>query len=94
VTRLNDGDGGKCRFTPEEVTGQNQVKASVQRKIRQSIADEVCTSPPSLRTLSTSLFLGEYLCYSCWNGNKCVFFFGVIEVGFFTQPYNPWRLRY
>jgi hypothetical protein len=30
-----------CRFTAEEVTGQNQVKASVQRKIRQSIADEV-----------------------------------------------------
>jgi molybdopterin synthase catalytic subunit len=29
------------RFTAEEVTGQNQVKASVQRKIRQSIADEV-----------------------------------------------------
>ncbi len=82
MTRLNDGDGGKCRFTPEEVTGQNQVKASVQRKIRQSIADEVCASPPSLGTLSTSLFLGDYLCYSCWNGNRFVFFLGVIEVGF------------
>ncbi|MFS7986368.1 putative PUA domain-containing protein [Helianthus anomalus] len=28
------------RFTSEDVSGQNQVKASVQRKIRQSIADE------------------------------------------------------
>lgn len=30
-----------CRFSAEEVSAQNQVKASVQRKIRQSIADEV-----------------------------------------------------
>lgn len=30
------------RFSHEEVSGQNQVKASVQRKIRQSIAGEVC----------------------------------------------------
>lgn len=29
------------RFSSEEVSAQNQVKASVQRKIRQSIADEV-----------------------------------------------------
>lgn len=29
------------RFSSEEVSGQNQVKASVQRKIRQSITDEV-----------------------------------------------------
>jgi hypothetical protein len=35
------------RFTSEEVTGQNQVKASVQRKIRQNIADEVRPSIPS-----------------------------------------------
>jgi hypothetical protein len=30
-----------CRFSHEEVSGQNQVKSSVQRKIRQSIADQV-----------------------------------------------------
>ena len=29
------------RFSSEEVSAQNQVKASVQRRIRQSIADEV-----------------------------------------------------
>lgn len=29
------------RFSSEEVSAQNQVKASVQRKIRQSIAEEV-----------------------------------------------------
>jgi hypothetical protein len=29
------------RFSSEDISGQNQVKASVQRKIRQSIADEV-----------------------------------------------------
>lgn len=28
------------KFTSEDVSGQNQVKASVQRRIRQSIADE------------------------------------------------------
>ncbi len=89
MTGLIDGDGGKCRFTPEEVTGQNQVKASVQRKIRQSIADEVCTSPPLLGTLSTCLFLGDYLCYSCWNGNRSVFFSGVIEVGFLRNLTIP-----
>lgn len=30
-----------ARFSSEEVSAQNQVKASVQRKIRQSIAEEV-----------------------------------------------------
>lgn len=30
-----------CRFSSEDVSAQNQVKASVQRKIRQSIAEEV-----------------------------------------------------
>ncbi|KAM5561136.1 hypothetical protein ABKV19_021973 [Rosa sericea] len=30
----------QCRFSSEEVSAQNQVKASVQRKIRQSIAEE------------------------------------------------------
>jgi len=29
------------RFSSEDISGQNQVKASVQRRIRQSIADEV-----------------------------------------------------
>lgn len=29
------------RFSSEEVSAQNQVKASVQRRIRQSIAEEV-----------------------------------------------------
>lgn len=32
------------RFSTEDVSAQNQVKASVQRKIRQSIAEEVSTS--------------------------------------------------
>jgi len=30
------------RFCLEEISSQNQVKASVQRRIRQSIQDEVC----------------------------------------------------
>jgi hypothetical protein len=29
------------RFSSEDISGQNQVKASVQRRIRQSIAEEV-----------------------------------------------------
>lgn len=41
------------RFTSEEVTGQNQVKASVQRRIRQNIADEVS----SWDSLSLSILL-------------------------------------
>ena len=32
----------QLRFSLEEVSSQNQVKASVQRRIRQSIQDEVC----------------------------------------------------
>lgn len=36
------------KFTSEEVTGQNQVKASVQRKIRQNIADEYPDLEPLL----------------------------------------------
>ena len=32
-----------CRFSTEDVSAQNQVKASVQRRIRQSIAEEVST---------------------------------------------------
>jgi hypothetical protein len=39
------------KFTPEEVTGQNQVKASVQRKIRQSIADEYPDLEPLLEDM-------------------------------------------
>ena len=30
------------RFSYEDVSGKNLLKASVQRKIRQSIAEEVC----------------------------------------------------
>lgn len=41
VPEVTAGVVGVFRFTSEEVTGQNQVKASVQRKIRQNIADEV-----------------------------------------------------
>jgi hypothetical protein len=44
------GCGCASRFTSEEVTGQNQVKASVQRKIRQNIADEV--RPPHLHCVA------------------------------------------
>jgi PUA domain protein len=36
------------KFSSEEVTGQNQVKASVQRKIRQNIADEYPDLEPLL----------------------------------------------
>jgi PUA domain protein len=36
------------KFTSDEVSGQNQVKASVQRKIRQSIAEEYPLLEPSL----------------------------------------------
>jgi PUA domain protein len=39
------------KFTAEEVTGQNQVKASVQRKIRQSIADEYPDLEPLLEDM-------------------------------------------
>ncbi|CAK9231986.1 unnamed protein product [Sphagnum jensenii] len=39
------------QFTAEEVTGQNQVKASVQRKIRQSIADEYPDLEPLLEDM-------------------------------------------
>ncbi|XP_070024337.1 uncharacterized protein LOC107759207 [Nicotiana tabacum] len=39
------------KFTTEEVSGQNQVKASVQRKIRQSIAEEYPTLEPVLEDL-------------------------------------------
>lgn len=46
------------RFSSEEVSAQNQVKASVQRRIRQSIADEVMP-----------LFLGSFLFFK-----KCIFF--------------------
>ena len=44
-----------CRFSQEEISSQNQVKASVQRKIRQSIAEEVSLSsrnPFSVTTIS------------------------------------------
>ncbi|KAF6173813.1 hypothetical protein GIB67_003814 [Kingdonia uniflora] len=39
------------KFTYEEVSSQNQVKASVQRKIRQSIADEYPGLDPVLDDL-------------------------------------------
>ncbi|KAF3623633.1 putative 60S ribosomal protein L18-1 [Capsicum annuum] len=39
------------RFSTEEVSGQNQVKASVQRKIRQSIAEEYPLLEPVLEDL-------------------------------------------
>ncbi|KAH7427579.1 hypothetical protein KP509_10G050300 [Ceratopteris richardii] len=39
------------KFTQEEISGQNQVKASVQRKIRQSIADEYPDLEPILDEL-------------------------------------------
>lgn len=39
------------RFTADEVAGQNQVKASVQRKIRSSIAEEYPTLEPNLDDL-------------------------------------------
>nr|GMD46908.1 malignant T-cell-amplified sequence 1 homolog [Ipomoea batatas] len=38
-------------FSSEEVSGQNQVKASVQRKIRQSIAEEYPGLEPVLDDL-------------------------------------------
>jgi hypothetical protein len=44
-------DGYLAGFTAEEVTGQNQVKASVQRKIRQSIADEYPDLEPLLEDM-------------------------------------------
>ncbi|KAF6142076.1 hypothetical protein GIB67_036994, partial [Kingdonia uniflora] len=40
-----------CKFTYEEVSSQNQVKASVQRKIRQSIDDEYPGLDPVLDDL-------------------------------------------
>ncbi|CAN4108829.1 unnamed protein product [Withania somnifera] len=39
------------KFSTEEVSGQNQVKASVQRKIRQSIAEEYPALEPVLEDL-------------------------------------------
>ncbi|KAM3378054.1 malignant T-cell-amplified sequence 1 [Capsicum galapagoense] len=39
------------KFSTEEVSGQNQVKASVQRKIRQSIAEEYPLLEPVLEDL-------------------------------------------
>ncbi|GAQ85203.1 pseudouridine synthase and archaeosine transglycosylase (PUA) domain-containing protein [Klebsormidium nitens] len=39
------------KFTHEEVSGQNQVKSSVQRKIRQSIADQYPLLEPVLDDL-------------------------------------------
>ncbi|CAI9103447.1 OLC1v1001928C1 [Oldenlandia corymbosa var. corymbosa] len=44
-------DSDTRRFTSEEVSGQNQVKASVQRKIRQSIAEEYPGLEPVLDDL-------------------------------------------
>ncbi|WVZ71386.1 hypothetical protein U9M48_019978 [Paspalum notatum var. saurae] len=39
------------KFSSEDISGQNQVKASVQRKIRQSIADEYPSLEPLLDDL-------------------------------------------
>lgn len=45
------------RFSSEEVSAQNQVKASVQRKIRQSIAEEVLLLPIFLTFTYDEVFL-------------------------------------
>lgn len=57
-----------CRFTAEEVTGQNQVKASVQRKIRQSIADEVNATTNSVlhRRYETLKLIFIWFLYLIW----------------------------
>ncbi|KAJ7977915.1 malignant T-cell-amplified sequence 1-like, partial [Quillaja saponaria] len=51
LPRTNRVTGSQQRFSSDEVSAQNQVKASVQRKIRQSIAEEYPGLEPVLDDL-------------------------------------------
>lgn len=56
------------RFSSEEVSAQNQVKASVQRRIRQSIAEEVLIFVSYLcwDILIMQLFIMYIVLYPCF----------------------------